>query len=143
MLHLAAAVALLLVICGCATPQSRINKNPELFATFPPDVQAKVRQGVVALGFSRDMAQMALGNPHRVYSRQTQDETHEVWVYTTPRYYHRYEPLRTHRLYRDSHGRIRSYYDIGWVDVTSREAIESLRLEFDDEAVNAVESLRN
>ena len=36
---------------GCSTPESRIRRNPELFAQIPPAQQELIRKGEVALGF--------------------------------------------------------------------------------------------
>jgi len=74
--------ALLLVLVGCATnPAERIAKNRPAFASWPPDVQAKVQAGVVALGFTPEQVQMALGAPDHTFTRTTERGTEEVWAY--------------------------------------------------------------
>ena len=46
----------LVLAAGClSSPERRIQKAPEVFAAFPPDVQAKVRKGEVDIGFTPDM----------------------------------------------------------------------------------------
>lgn len=78
-------VAMLLVVsvllAGCATPQARINRHPELFASFPPAAQTKIRQGEIDLGFSKEMVRLALGSPDRIYERETEQGRTELWVY--------------------------------------------------------------
>ena len=66
---------------GCSTPDSRIQKNLDVFNTFPPEVQVMVRAGKVEIGFSADMVRIALGEPHRVYRRKVEKGETEVWSY--------------------------------------------------------------
>ena len=94
----AAAAALSLV--GCATPASRIRKNPELFASYSVEQQDLIKQGKVAIGFDMDAVRLALGAPDRVRTRTNNDGTSQIWSYVTyetpdgmPLYrgwYHRY-----------------------------------------------------
>src|SRR4051794_23182954 len=37
---------------GCATPEARIQKNPEVFAKLPPNEQQLIREGKVGIGFT-------------------------------------------------------------------------------------------
>jgi len=76
-----AAIALLGLVAGCATPKARIRRHPEMFAEFSPEVQERVRQGGTALGDSKDMVYIALGRPARIYTRETADGKHEIWSY--------------------------------------------------------------
>lgn len=99
-LLLATVAASLVVLSGCSTPESRIRKNPELFAQLTPEQQDMIRRGQVAVGFSAEMVRLALGEPDRYTTRTDQDGTSEVWHYVTydaptggPLYrgwYHRY-----------------------------------------------------
>lgn len=85
---------------GCATPETRIRKNPELFAQLTPEQQEMIRKGKVDLGFTAEMVRLALGEPDRLTSRKEAGGTSEVWHYITytmptgsPLYrgwYHRY-----------------------------------------------------
>lgn len=73
---------LFLAFVGCATtPAERIAKNHAAFASWPPDVQTKVQAGEVALGFTADQVQMALGEPDHTFTRTTEKGTEEVWAY--------------------------------------------------------------
>ena len=68
--------------CVSSTPQSRINKNYGVYAEYPAEVRQKIREGRVEVGFSAEMAEMALGKPGRKVSRR--DDTNqdsEVWIY--------------------------------------------------------------
>ncbi len=75
------ALVLLLALSACATPQKRIEKNPELFASYPPDVQEALKEGNINLGFDPKMVEIALGKPDRTYLRTTEQGTETVWVY--------------------------------------------------------------
>ncbi|MBI1374937.1 MAG: hypothetical protein GC159_19640 [Phycisphaera sp.] len=85
--HARALVVLLAAatLGGCAanTPAKRIEKEPDVFAALPADVQDKVRQGIIDIGFTRDAVRLAKGRPNRVYSRTDKTGANdEVWAYT-------------------------------------------------------------
>jgi hypothetical protein len=79
--HRLALVALLLVVAGCSTPDSRISGNQAMYNSWSPDVREKVRTGRVDVGFTSDMVRMALGAPDRQSTRTTAQGTAEVWIY--------------------------------------------------------------
>ena len=73
---------LFLALAGCATtPAERIAKNPADYAAWPPDVQARVKAGEVAPGFTPEQVRMALGEPDHIYTLTTEKGTEEVWAY--------------------------------------------------------------
>lgn len=129
-------------LAGCSTPEHRIKKNPELFASFPPEVQAKVQQGEVDIGFNKDMAFIALGQPTREYTRRTADGVTEVWSYTDV--YSTSERQRVSGSFRvrDNDGRLRTVNDTIWVDVDKEHEYEKLRLEFQDDVIKAIERVK-
>lgn len=134
-------LALALGAAGCATTvDSRIRANPAIFASFPPDVQEKIRQERVELGFTEDMVRVALGTPVRVTMRQTQASTSTVWVYTThePETYTDMAPVMYYG--RSRHGHLRAYPDIAWVDRTYWREREAARIEFRDGKVTGIET---
>lgn len=118
------------VLCSCNTPGSRIKKNPELFNSFPPEVQEKIKSGQADIGFTREMAEMALGNPDRVYTRKTAAGETEVWAYTS--YYTTTERQRVRAdvRVRDVEGQYRTVRDDVWVDVDLRHEYDRVRVEF-------------
>ncbi len=111
---------------GCATPETRIKRHPEVVHTLPaPQLQA-IREGRVQPGFDMDEVRLALGRPDRVTMRPVHDrDTHEVWTYRlyqdadgTPLYrgfFHRYIAKNDPRFpfYLDHPGRRAD----GYVDV--------------------------
>jgi hypothetical protein len=68
--------------CVTSTPQSRIDKNYGRYAEYPEEVRRKIREGRVDVGFTAEMAEMALGKPGRKISRRDEaNEDTEVWIY--------------------------------------------------------------
>src|SRR3954471_23420824 len=79
-LLLVLGLSALLTACT-SNPETRIAKNPAIFDTYPPQVRQKIRAGEVDIGFTPDMVRLALGEPSRVFRRQTQDGATELWIY--------------------------------------------------------------
>lgn len=75
------AGALLLVVAGCSTVDSRISKHEAAFSQWPPAVQQQVRAGQVGVGFTQEQVEVALGEPSRTFTRTNPDGTTQVWVY--------------------------------------------------------------
>ncbi len=125
-----------LTLAGCATPESRIRQNPALFESLSPDDQQTIREGRVALGFTRDMVRLALGDPDRRMTRTTAQGVSEVWRYTTFEtddgvylyrgYYHRYHGWG-HPMY--------PYY----LNYGSRQTRDYLKITFTGDAVSLIE----
>jgi len=82
------ALVSLALLASCATPESRIAGSRAAFEKFPADVQHKIRAGQVDVGFSKEMVQMALGEPDRTFTRKTEAGDTEVWGYhdSSPRF---------------------------------------------------------
>ncbi len=71
---------------GCATtPAARVEANATTVATWPADVQAKVKAGEAAIGFTPEQVRTALGEPGRISLRTEADGTREVWLYSARR----------------------------------------------------------
>ncbi|MDA1085513.1 MAG: hypothetical protein O2901_00650 [Verrucomicrobia bacterium] len=139
----ALAMALLTIMTGCATPESRIKKHPEMFSVFPPEVQERVRLGEIRVGDTSDMVYIALGHPDRVYTRRTSNASVEVWAFSGHNYRHDYRPVRARVAYHDSDGRLRHGYQTDWVRVEWTEEYEALRVEFLDGSATAIEALKH
>lgn len=74
-------VVALVVLAGCSTPESRIHNRQAAFDSWPADVQQQIRAGHVAIGYTAEMVQVALGEADRSYTRTTPQGTSDVWVY--------------------------------------------------------------
>lgn len=135
------ALAVALLLAGCSTPASRIKKNPELFNSLPPDVQANVKQGKIEVGYSTDAVRLALGQPRRVYTRKTGSGTVQVWAYTSEYTTTDRQRVNARVSGRDSTGALRTFTDWVWVDVEQRHEYDRLRVEFENDKVTAIETL--
>ena len=145
MIPVAVAAAAAVLLSGCSTPAYRIRRNPELFASFPPDVQEKVRHGRIEIGFDQDMVRLALGRPRRVYARETADGRSEMWAYVqVDVHYDRYRRPDRWVAVRDAKGQY-TYHVVGhrlpWRYRREYE-YERLRVEFRDGRVVAIETLQ-
>jgi hypothetical protein len=135
-------LVLLLAAAGCATPESRIRRNPELFAGFPPDVQANVRKGRIDVGYTKPMVSLALGRPARIYDRQAAEGLFEIWIYTDLSYTSDFAPAETSYWYRGRDGKPYLARDWTWTRVQRPHEFESLRVEFAGEHVTVIERQR-
>lgn len=80
LLLLSLALSVLLA-AGCGSVDSRMRKHQAAFDSWPPEVQQKVREGKVDIGFTPEMVVVALGDPDRRVTRTTANGQAEVWVY--------------------------------------------------------------
>lgn len=71
------------LLAGCATPETRIKRSPEVFARLSPEHQALVKEGKVAVGFDADAVRLAVGDPDRTWTRTDASGVTQVWSYTT------------------------------------------------------------
>jgi len=71
------------LLAGCASPETRIKKNPELFDKLTPEQQALIKAGKVEVGFDADMVRLAVGEPDRKWIRTDAAGSSEAWSYTT------------------------------------------------------------
>lgn len=70
------------LLAGCQSyPSDRISARQAEFNSWPPDVQAQVRQGLVQIGFTPDQVWMALGDPQTKTMAGPPGDVTEVWVY--------------------------------------------------------------
>ena len=136
-------VGIAALLAGCvSTPESRIARNPGVFTTFPAEAQAKIRQGRIDVGFTRDMVKMALGAPRLIHTRTTAAGETEVWTYMGVTFSTTTQPVGGTYLYRDAAGFERRADGSGWIDVQERTEYPTLRVEFEDGKVKAIERLR-
>jgi hypothetical protein len=134
------------MLTGCMTAQHlrerRIAKNHELFNTFSPDIQEKVRLGQIDLGFSQDMVRLAWGNPDHVYIRTTKDGVATVWTYTRMRTYTQTEHMSIPVHITDKTGKRRIEYSSVWINRDTEEEYAVARVEFTQGVITAIEQLK-
>jgi len=126
-------------VAGCSTPQSRIQKNPEVFARLTPAQQDLIKKGQIALGFDQEMVQLALGEPDRLITRTDASGTKEIWSYTT------YEGSDGMYLYRGWYHRYYAFHDPlypYYLNVPSRRDRERFRVVFERGRVTEIQQER-
>ncbi len=69
------------LVAGCSTVDSRVKQHEAAFNTWPAEVQQKVRDKQVDVGFTPEMVLVALGEPARKVTRTTAQGQGEVWLY--------------------------------------------------------------
>jgi len=84
--------ALLLSQCVSSTPQSRIERNPQLFSRLSAKDRQLVTGGVIREGMSRDAVFLAWGSPDRVSAGTNRGREVESWSYVGQR------PVRTFNM---------------------------------------------
>ncbi|MDD4873336.1 MAG: hypothetical protein PHR77_22495 [Kiritimatiellae bacterium] len=136
-------VVIPLMMVGCSTPANRIKKNPDLFASFSPEIQENVKKGVIEVGYTKGMVFLAFGRPNSIYERKTETGMTEIWSYNDFHVWTEYEPLETWYYYRDVKGHMHQMRDLAWISRNRTREYESLRVEFDGDKVKAIEKLRH
>jgi hypothetical protein len=128
----------LVLLAGCSTPETRISKNPEVFARLTSEQQQLIKEGKVGIGFDMAMVKLALGDPDRVRIRTDRRGESEIWSYVT------YEGDDGMLLYRGYYHRY--YYGYGgmpfypyYLGYPSRHEHEHFRVVFHDGKVVAIE----
>lgn len=77
-----AVAAFAIVLTGCANQRAvRIEEHAAAFASLSEDDQAKVRQGLIDLGFRQEHVYMALGRPTRIQRPTASAGDPQTWVY--------------------------------------------------------------
>lgn len=80
-IHAILIVLASLALAACSSPEARIKKNPQLFASIPAAEQELIKQGRIAIGFTPDMVKLALGEPDLISRRIDRTGTAEIWRY--------------------------------------------------------------
>ncbi|HTB81500.1 MAG TPA: hypothetical protein VK717_11505 [Opitutaceae bacterium] len=134
--------ALMLMLAGCNTIDSRISQKQDVFNRLDPQTQAKIRQGIVEVGYTPDMVYIALGTPDEQHQKVTAKGDDTTWVYRT--YYEQYEGM-AHVGYRrivffDPATRVyRIYYEPVSTPVYSEHAQDNIRVTFVNGRVATIE----
>lgn len=74
-------IAVLLLSQCAATPQSRIERNPQLYGQLAARDQQLVTRGTIREGMTRDAVYLAWGRPDRVAVGSARHRTVESWTY--------------------------------------------------------------
>ena len=81
-LGLAATVAAAVLISGCQSARdTRVQEKAEVLRMQSPDVQAKVREGLIEAGFTTELVYIALGRPDRTTNGGIDSGPTMTWTY--------------------------------------------------------------
>lgn len=139
------ALGTLLFAAGCQTVDSRIRENPQLFASLDAATQAKIKQGIIDLGYTEDMVYLALGAPDQKRESRSTAGSQTVWIYNT--YFERYDGTHfvgyNRRIYFDPYLRTyRFHYMPVFADAYRPEVEERIRVVFENGRVTVIEQTK-
>lgn len=89
---LGASVCTLFFVSCASTPQKRIEKHPVSYSKLSTEEKAKVEQGRIEQGMSKDAVFLAFGKPGRVSYGSKDGQEYEQWDYVGS------EPIFTHNI---------------------------------------------
>jgi len=118
-----------------STPQTRIERNPELFRSLSPTHQDMVSKGQIDLGMSKPAVYLAMGNPDNKTSGVQHGKSFERWYYNVmiPVYRHDLSPYYGYGYGRRGyHG---GYYGLGYSPSVHYVTKRGASVEFRNDAV--------
>jgi hypothetical protein len=140
------ALGALLFVAGCESVDTRIQQNPQLFASLDAATQNKIKQGIIDIGYTEDMVYLALGAPDQKREARTATGSQTVWIYST--YFERYDGSHFagyhRRVYYDRYlNTYRVYYQPVYADVYRPEVEERIRVTFQNGKVTVIEQTKD
>jgi len=143
------ALALLgfaLFVSGCSTVDNRIKEKSAVFASLDPQAQARLKQGLIDIGYTMDMVYIALGKPDEVREKTSVKGQNTTWIFknywqeyqgSTVVGYHRY-------VYYDATAKAyRVYYEPVRTEIYRARSEERTRVTFVDGHVTAIEQAKD
>jgi hypothetical protein len=80
-LPLALLLGLALLTAGCSTFQGRATERAAVFGALDPATQARLKEGLIQLGDTMDMAYIAVGEPDEKHDQLSAEGHAVVWIY--------------------------------------------------------------
>lgn len=77
------APVVLTVSCANVTPESRIQRHPEIFSSLSARDRGLVQGGMIARGMSMDAVWLAWGEPSSKFYGAKGSQPSERWIYTS------------------------------------------------------------
>ncbi|MFI5356379.1 MAG: hypothetical protein ACHQ4G_03490 [Opitutales bacterium] len=74
-------VLALLGLAGCSTYLDRAAEKSAVFAGLAPAIRENLRQGVVEIGYTKDLVYIALGKPDATQEKVSKAGAEEIWIY--------------------------------------------------------------
>jgi len=132
----------IVLLTGCSTINSRIQRNAALFDSLPAETQEKIRRGIVEVGYTPDMVYIAMGAPHEKRTNQSAKGERMTWIYNT--YFHDwvgrvFTGYRRVVVYDPKTKRRYIFVEPVYENVYRDRKEERIRIEFRDGVVSAIE----
>lgn len=138
-------LAAVFALSACMTAQQlrdrRIASSLEIFNSFSTEIQQKIRDGQIELGFSEEMVRLAWGMPDTTYTRTTDQGEATVWTYSKTRTLTQTDLMTIPVWVRDRSGRSSVQYENVWINRDTQEEYTVARVEFTGGIVTALERL--
>jgi len=81
-IRLATTLLAATVLAACSSTASRIDDQKATFDTYSAEMQQKIREGKVEVGFTQEQVRLSLGEPTRRYTQQSAAGQSEIWAYS-------------------------------------------------------------
>ena len=139
-------VSAVLTLVGCNTVKTRIEEKSAVFASLDPQTQAKIRQGLVDIGYTTDMVYIAMGKADEIKDRVTAEGHETTWIYNS--YWQEYEGSHVvgyHRVvYFDPRAKAyRVFFEPVRTDIYQDRVEERTRIYFKDGHVTSIEAAKD
>ncbi len=135
-----------LTFSGCNTVKSRIEEKSAVFASLDPEAQARIKQGLVDIGYTTDMVYIAMGSPDEKKERITGEGNETTWIYNS--YWQEYQGSRLmgfrRIVYFDSRARAyRVFYEPVRAELYQDRVEEKTRINFKNGNVVSIEAAKD
>ena len=145
-LSILAALGFALLVSSCSTVDNRIKEKSAVFASLDPQAQARLKQGMIDVGYTMDMVYIALGKPDEVRDKTTAKGRETTWIFKN--YWQEYQGSAVvgyHRyVYYDPTAKAyRVYYEPVRTEVYRERTEERTRVSFVDGHVTAIEQAKD
>jgi len=141
-----ALLGLALLASSCSTVDNRIKEKSAVFASLDPQAQARLKQGMIDVGYTMDMVYIALGKADEVREKTTDKGRSTTWIFknywqeyqgSTVVGYHRY-------VYYDATIKAyRVYYEPVRTEIYRERSEEHTRVSFVDGHVTTIEQAKD
>ncbi len=134
-----------LLLFGCETTETRIDKNPDLWANLPVEEQIAVENNTLEIGQSQNAVFFIMGNPDERKVNVSDGIEREVWVYTRVNRNYEGEVFAGYRSYRvyDKKAKVyRVYRRPVYESIYSQEIEVVSEIEFEYGRITAITELK-
>ena len=139
-------LGLALLASSCSTVDNRIKEKSAVFASLDPQAQARLKQGMIDVGYTSDMVYIALGKPDEVREKTTDKGRETTWIFKN--YWQEYQGstvvgYHRHVYYDPAVKAYRIYYEPVRTEIYRQRSEERTRVLFVDGHVTAIEQVKD